>query len=502
MNNSRHKYIKIVTTLGWIALGTAWSIVALQLPFFEENQNTKFLHAAAETGYGFLSHDWMANTIDPLPAFTFLIGSLFRLHSVQMIYLMFPALLAILLWSLSAIADRLYGIRSNTAAMALFLAFLFIEEKNMQLGFGTQYLIGHYLQPCVFGVFIILAIERFLAGSRLWASASLALAAAFHPAYMPSALLIQGSFTALTIYQEKRISRDALIPLFFFIVLSAPLVIRYKLLFAYTTPEMGVKAMQILSTQRISTHTNVRSWLNYEDYIGMGLIMLSMVMTRKSPLFWIMLPLALLIAVTVPLLYFISWPSLEVLTPWRTSAILLPLAYTILAGWFAAKLMPLANRYRMAGYLMFTIGCAGVAMPVIRHLPEQLSLLKNGKQVAASPVTEFARKHSNQHDLWLVPTRDNQFDSFRLTSGSPVLINWKTHPYKDVEILEWYRRNKDAESFYQNEAGPSGAAILRKLHFKYGVTHAIVDGNVPETHYAGMHICWKGPGYMVIGIHN
>lgn len=91
--------------------------------------------------------------------------------------------------------------------MWLFLVVLFLEYKNIQLGFGTQYLLGHYFQPCVFGVFIQLSIERFLAGKSLWASAWLALAAAFHPACIPSTLLIQGSYTAVTLYRQKKNNR-------------------------------------------------------------------------------------------------------------------------------------------------------------------------------------------------------------------------------------------------------------------------------------------------------
>lgn len=502
ISTSRKTAGTIITGIGWFILGIALSIVALQRPLFEENQNTKFLHAAAETGYGFLSHDWVAHTIDPLPAFTMLIEALFRLHAIQLVYLLFPVMLAILLWSLTGIANRLFGIRRHAAAVALFLGLLFVEEKNMQLGFGTQYLIGHYFQPCVFGVLIILGIERFLAGARMWASVALAVGAAFHPAYMPAALLIQGSFTGLIIYRDKKISRDALLPLLLFIGLSAPLVIRYKLLFAYTTPQIGHEAMTILSTQRISTHTKVRHWLNYEDYIGMAIIVISMVMVRKSPLFWIMLPLAALIAVTVPLLYFISWPSLEVLTPWRTSVILLPLAYTILAGTFAASLMGLMERKPLARTLLLALGCIGVIAPVVAHIPAQASALLTPQKSPEMEAIRFARSHSTPSELWLIPTRDGLFDSFRLESGSPIFINWKSHPYKDREILEWYHRNKEAEAFYQNEANPKGPELLEAMHAKYGITHAVIDRNVPKSLYADMHICWKDERYIIVGFHN
>ncbi|NTU92592.1 MAG: hypothetical protein HGB29_04770 [Chlorobiaceae bacterium] len=498
----RQRNFKIVTLPGWLALGFAWSIVALQEPLFTENQNTKFLHAAARTGQGFLGRDWMANTIDPLPAFTMLIETLFRLDSIWLVYLLFPVLLALLLFSLTSIADRLYGIRRNAAAMALFLGVLFIEQKNLQLGFGTQYLIGHYFQPCVFGVLIVLAIDRILDEARLQASALLAVAAAFHPAYMPSALLILGTVTAITIWKEKKVTAGAVLPLALFIALSAPLVLRYKLMFAYSSPSVGAEAMSILSTQRISVHTKVRSWLNYEDYANMALILVSMVMVRRTLLFWIMAPLAALIAVTVPLLYVFSWPSLEVLTPWRTSVILLPLSWTILAGWLASRLIPFMEHNRTVRNLLFALGCVAIAIPVALHLPDQISLFRNREKSPESPVMSFARNHSTASDLWLVPTREGSFDAFRLESGVPILANWKTHPYKDREILEWYRRNNDAAAFYDRAATPEGPELLRQLGKRYGVTHAVVGSDIPTARYSGMRICWKNERYTIIGLHD
>ena len=42
-------------------------------PLFSSNQNTYFLHGLANGKLGFLANDWMANTTDPFPLFSFLI---------------------------------------------------------------------------------------------------------------------------------------------------------------------------------------------------------------------------------------------------------------------------------------------------------------------------------------------------------------------------------------------------------------------------------------------
>jgi hypothetical protein len=498
LNPKKSSYIINIT--GWAALGAAWSIITVQHPVFVANQNTKFLHAAAKTGFGHLDRDWMSGTIDPLPAFTLLIESLYRLGSLELVYLIFPALLAIMLWSMNSIANRLFGISKNSAATAVFLALLFIEHENLQNGLANQYLIGNYLQPCVFGVFIILAIERFMAESRLSPPIYLAIAAAIHPTYMPAALLIQGSFTAISIYRNKRITSEAILPLLLFIALSAPLVIRYKLLFSYTTPRLGAEAMEILANRRISWHAKVNDWINFSTYVNILLILTSMIIIRKSPLFWIMAPLAAVIVVTVPLLYFISWPALEVLTPWRTSVILVPLTYTILAGKLASSLLPVIEKNRTVQTILFIGGCLAIALLTIRHVPGQVKLFMNAEQTPESAVIDFARHHANDKDIWIVPPSNVLFDPFRLETGMPILVNWKTHPYKDREIIEWYQRNKEVENFYNEANTPKGRVLLCQLAAKYGITKVVVNANTPMAFYNGMSVCWQNDNYKVIGI--
>jgi len=502
MSVTRHKILKagdaLKTLSGWLLLGILYSIDLVQHPLYTENQNTKFLHAAATTGQGFLEHDWMANTIDPLPLFSFLAESLYRAGAIELVYILFALLAAVFLYAMTGIADHLFGLKRHAAAVWLFLAVLFLEYKNIQLGFGTQYLLGHYFQPCVFGVFILLSIERFLAGKPLWASAWLALAAAFHPAYMPSALLIQGSYTAVTLARQKTITGEAVLPLLLFIALSAPLVIRYKLLFAPTSPAIAAEALTILSEQRIAVHTKVSNWLNYEDYIGMGLIAVAMIASRRTVLFRVMLPLAALILVTVPFLYFHSWPELEVLTPWRTSVVLLPLAWAILGGWLIVKLFPLFEKKPFSVLTAKSAAVITIAITTGLHLPVQFNSFSAYGKAPEIAVMTFARQHTVSGDLWLVPTRKTEFEKVRMQGGIPVLVNWKTHPYKDREIIEWYRRNQMAESFYRHACKTESSLMLRKLARLYGVNHVILDAQTPLLACPEAKVIFRDSRYVAI----
>src|SRR5262249_38857192 len=40
------------------------------------------------------------------------------------------------------------------------------------------------------------------------------------------------------------------------------------------------------------------------------------------------------------------------------------------------------------------------------------------------------------------------FQSFRLTTGATVFVDFKSIPYADVEVIEWHRRMKACEACY------------------------------------------------------
>ncbi len=85
----------------------------------------------------------------------------------------------------------------------------------------------------------------------------------------------------------------------------------------------------------------------------------------------------------------------------------------------------------------------------------------------------YVDQNKRSGDLYLVPPSDGNLQRLRLGAGVPVVITWKSHPYKDVEVLEWYQRVKDAQGFYGAADPPGAAAQLAALQRKYGVTHVV-----------------------------
>jgi hypothetical protein len=92
-------------------------------------------------------------------------------------------------------------------------------------------------------------------------------------------------------------------------------------------------------------------------------------------------------------------------------------------------------------------------------------------------LTEFVRTHRQPGDVFLIPVAVPKLGSgprgsvsitfmppplnvpgatlipvdflrFRLSTGAPIYVDFKSVPYKDVEVLEWYRRLELCQRWY------------------------------------------------------
>jgi len=102
-----------------------------------------------------------------------------------------------------------------------------------------------------------------------------------------------------------------------------------------------------------------------------------------------------------------------------------------------------------------------------------LAISKNEFAAAESekelPVMNYVKAHKESGDLYLIPV---EMQKFRLYSGAAVFVDWKTHPYKDKEILEWHQRLKIAERIYKGKEIISDAAWNKIIEEK-GISYIV-----------------------------
>jgi hypothetical protein len=92
-------------------------------------------------------------------------------------------------------------------------------------------------------------------------------------------------------------------------------------------------------------------------------------------------------------------------------------------------------------------------------------------------MMDFAVKNEASGQVYLVPPGENDYDNFRLYTGIPIYINWKSTPYKDVEYLQWYQRVQLANQFY-GASGPQRCELLNQIVADGGVTDVVIQGKL------------------------
>lgn len=241
-------------------------------PLYVSNQNTKFLHALANSGVGFLHEDWLAQTKDGLPLFTLWLEVIYKI--VGEIGFYFAAVISHFVFLFTSLLIYQQISREHDVSTCIILVYLaaifaFTSTTDMQYiffhGVSDQYILGGYYQTADFGVFLILSVAIYCRGYFITAIAAIILGAAMHPGYvMPGAVLI-GLYL---IYEWLAESGNAIGKKFWIFLVSAVgitalagIAIGLKLLFLPTDPKLQVEAHRILTEIRIPHHTAPSEWL-------------------------------------------------------------------------------------------------------------------------------------------------------------------------------------------------------------------------------------------------
>src|SRR5262245_31143231 len=165
---------------------------------YAENQNTKFLHALAQSGIGFLREDWTTQTKDGLPLFTEIVKLILDSIGAPGFYV--AAFLTYFGFGLCAVLLHVKLTRNLPVprwSIFVFAVLVCVTAAVRSLkwialdGLGEQYILNGYFQPSDFGILLILSILAFSAGRAVIATVSAAIAASMHPGYVaPAALLL------------------------------------------------------------------------------------------------------------------------------------------------------------------------------------------------------------------------------------------------------------------------------------------------------------------------
>jgi hypothetical protein len=107
-------------------------------------------------------------------------------------------------------------------------------------------------------------------------------------------------------------------------------------------------------------------------------------------------------------------------------------------------------------------------------------------------VESFVRSHLQPGQVYLTPVK---LQDFRLETGAPVYIDFKSIPYRSTDVLEWRRRERLANAFYQSP----DCTQIEQLRIQEGITHAVLPAETRLACPAAAQIYADGD-YQVIQI--
>lgn len=507
-----------------MALATLFAIGYSQSPLYTSNQNQYFLHGLAAAGYGNLAKDWLANTLDPTPVFSKLVELSYNLlHQSSVFYGYYALLMGIYLFSLIGIADHLLNLRASPAKSLAFTALLITVHSAglrfalsrwlgtnwtyvLEDGVADQRMLGPVFQPSAFGVFLALSICLFLLRRPYWALLAAAVAVYFHPTYLLSMAMLTLSY-ALAAWLEERNLRQPVQYGLFALLLVSPVVYTVYTSFGGSSPEASARAQEILVSYRIPHHALVSWWLDATVLVKLALVASAIALGfRRGRLqadlgtgqaarrmAWILLATTLM-AIALTLVQVATRSNtLALLFPWRISILVVPVSTSLLLAflverawhWLAVRVphleRPVSLLSTIAIFLVVLVGGIRFALDLQRK--------------AAAPergLEAFVFAQRSRNDLYLTPVK---MQDFRLESGAPAYIDFKSIPYKDTDVLEWYRRVRLVERFYANE----DCSLLERLVKEEGITRVVAEVGATQLRCNGFEAIYQDGQYILWG---
>jgi hypothetical protein len=468
--------------------GLIFALAYAQSPLYTSNQNQYFLHGIALAGFGELDQDWLANTLDPTPVFSALVFLVYSgMRWEGWFYFIYAGLMGVYLYSLWICVNTVFRLWDSQVKSAMFLALLIVLTSAgwrfalshglganwtyiFEDGVADQRMLGPVLQPSTFGVFLLFSVALYLHGKPYLGVAAAVLSATVHPTYVLSSAVLTVVYM-WDAYHYQRSTRQAMQLGLLGLILVLPTLLASYTVFASASLETARAAQQILVDFRIPHHAVVSQWFDLTAVVKIAFLCAALVLVRRTKLYPVLLIPAAAVGLLTLAQILLDSDSLALLFPWRISTFLVPLSTAIILAACVQRITEVRwarseqgqKALLIASLLM--IGCA-LLVGAIRFAVD----LDRRASEAEQPLLAYVSANRAPGDLYLIPLK---MQDFRLETGAPALVDFKSIPYKAEEVLEWYRRVKLVHGL---ERG-SDCAILSRIAAEYPLTHVIIESD-------------------------
>jgi hypothetical protein len=426
----------------------AFGLVSSLIPPFFSNQNTYLVHGAVMSGgYPRLARDWFANTADPTPAFSLFAAGMLALGGPRALVLANSVLGAGFLGALTLCAEKMS--RSQVTATSRFCLASALGAAWFALpspidtalfsGVADQYVYRGFLQPASFGVLLIWAVWAFSSRRQGLGVALGAVAVWMHPTYLlPFASLLVAGVSVATGWPWRQRLGLVLVGL----VLILPPALWSMARFSPTSKSAFAAALDILANQRLPHHTDPKAWLCATVAAQLAVVGAGLFLARRESR-------VLLVAFALPGLGLTivaacapHFDCLRLVFPWRFSAILVPICVAVLFAHAGGALLEARRSIAWLAGLAFVLSASKAAhsgyLLVHRDPAPHVELL--------SKAELWSGLQRSDRPTVLTPP---EWEDVRLNAAVPIFVDYKSHPYKDTEVLAWWKRIELARHFYR-----------------------------------------------------
>lgn len=483
----------------WVILAVIFGFAYTQLPMYASNQNQYLLHGYAEST-GELSSDWLANTADPTPVFSAFVKYNLMLFPEGIFYVYQLILAGLYLFCLVRISLHCFPLSHSRWLKAIFIGLLifahaavldeityvmlgFTQEHLFTRGLKAQWLLGRFFQPSAFGVLLLFSLHLFLQKRYLLATALLPLTATIHPTYLLMSGLLTIGYMVSYFISEKSTAGTLKVG-FTALLLVLPILAYTFLTFGDESRASLGEAQSILVNFRIPHHIIDNSWGHGEwFYLRIALMIGGLYVVRKKKLFVI---LAVLFGggflLTIAKLVFDS-NFIALLFPWRVSTLLVPLSIALILAWALRDLHSYGG-FRRAERIVFFQCWISVGFAALLGGYMMFMDYRDYHNDAAMPVMQHVKENLQPGEVYLIPGGDLQeIESFRLETGAPILVDFKSIPYKSADVFEWHARIRQVRRLYGEVS--LDMAALEAVRRDHEITHLLVPHHLSGTDTLG-----------------
>jgi len=114
----------------------------------------------------------------------------------------------------------------------------------------------------------------------------------------------------------------------------------------------------------------------------------------------------------------------------------------------------------------------------------------------ARPMMDFVTANKSPGDVYMVPSK---MEDFRLVTGAPILVDFKSTPDRDEDIMEWYERLQRVSWFYNGSDDP--CKLLYDISSQYSVTHVVVQRHIGTKICDSLPVIYEDTNYRIYAIH-